>query len=186
MPKKLLKEFSDADAQAGGSDTSARTSRSDEGILALVNSVLQDVLGLNEETRSRMIKIIRNQGQWFDLKNTIRKLPSVAHRRLNDVINMSRSATTDVDTRNGESDNEFVDQEQEGQYDEEGRRPQYGESQKVTFAGYLINELQYTDADLRDPATPPCRPSPLVGKRPTCRAEPRLPLREGVRLLPRR
>ncbi len=135
----------------------SRTSRSDEGILELTNAVFKDIFALNDETTSRIIRIIRNQGQWFDLKNSVRTLSGVAHRRLNDVINMARQATTDVladevPDENGEQ--EFSDH---GEFDRDGvengmdqnERPAY---ENMTFVGYLINELQYTDQDLRDPA----------------------------------
>ncbi len=139
----------------------SRTSRSDEGILELTNAVFKDIFDLTDETTSRIIRIIRNQGQWFDLKNSIRTLSGVAHRRLNDVINMARQAATDVQAdelpdENGEqefSDHEEFDNNGYGNEryasSEHEERPAY---ENMTFVGYLINELQYSDQDLRDPA----------------------------------
>ena len=136
----------------------SRTSRSDEGILELTNAVFKDIFDLSDETTSRIIRIIRNQGQWFDLKNSVRTLSGVAHRRLNDVINMARSAPTDVQAdapdENGEqefSDNGEFDRDDDFGNDriDNNERPAY---ENMTFVGYLINELQYTDDDLRDPA----------------------------------
>ena len=75
----------------------SRTSRSDEGILALTNSVFKHIFGLTDETTSRMTKIIRNQGQWQDLKISVRTLSGVAHRRLNDVVNMAQEKRGDED-----------------------------------------------------------------------------------------
>jgi hypothetical protein len=146
-------------------DSITRTSRSDEGILSLTNAVLNDVFGLNDETKSRILKIIRNQGQWQDLKLAIRQMPGVAHRRLNDVINMARQATTDVEAaRDAEEHGEegFNRQHEPGEFDTEGHghrgRPSGGKFEfeevregKVSFAGYLLNELTYDDEDLRDP-----------------------------------
>jgi hypothetical protein len=142
-----------------------RTSRSDEGILALTNSVLHDILGLRDETRSLILKIIRNQGQWQDLKIAVRQMPGVAHRRLNDVINMSRQ-TVGVDREDGFDDEEDgtedelgdkfgtremdVRREDPAKYEFQERRMR--ENKKVTFAGYLLNEVTYDETDLRDPA----------------------------------
>ena len=142
-----------------------RTSRSDEGILSLTNSVLNDIFGLNDETKSRILKIIRNQGQWQDLKLAIRQMPGVAHRRLNDVINMARQATTDVEAaRDAEEHGEigFNREHEPGQFDTElhgqrgrpeGNKFEFEEvrESKMSFAGYLLNELTYDDEDLRDP-----------------------------------
>lgn len=146
-------------------DSITRTSRSDEGILSLTNAVLNDIFGLNDETKSRVLKIIRNQGQWQDLKLAIRQMPGVAHRRLNDVINMARQATTDVEAaRDAEEHGEagFHREHEPGEFDTElhGHRSRGGtrfefeevrENEKVSFAGYLLKELQYDDEDLRDP-----------------------------------
>ncbi|MHA2404570.1 MAG: hypothetical protein ACXADH_16340 [Candidatus Kariarchaeaceae archaeon] len=142
-----------------------RTSRSDEGILALTNSVLHDILGLRDETRSLILKIIRNQGQWQDLKIAVRQMPGVAHRRLNDVINMSRQ-TVGVDREDGFDDEEDGTEDELGdkfgtremdvrkedpvKYEFQERRMR--ENKKVTFAGYLLNEVTYDETDLRDPA----------------------------------
>ena len=134
-----------------------RTSRSDEGILELTTAVFKDIFDLSEETTSRMIRIIRNQGQWFDLKNSVRTLSGVAHRRLNDVINMARSAPTDVladqpEDENGEqefSDHNEFDRDSGNERMDQNERPAY---ENMTFVSYLINELQYSDQDLRDPA----------------------------------
>ncbi len=155
---KKLREFTgNADI---GNDTAggSRTSRSDEGVLALTNSVFQHVLGLNDETRSRMLKIIRNQGQWQDLKLSLRQLSGVAYRRLNDVINMAADAnpsTAPEDEREG-----FNPQHEPNEYDHEGHghtdralKQEFEEYQegKTSFAGFLLNELTYDEEDLRDP-----------------------------------
>lgn len=145
-------------------DSITRTSRSDEGILSLTNAVLNDVFGLNDETKSRILKIIRNQGQWQDLKLSIRQMPGVAHRRLNDVINMSRQATTDIEAaRDAEEHGEvgFNREHEPGEFDTElhGHRGRAGSKfefeevreNKTSFAGYLLNELTYDEEDLRDP-----------------------------------
>lgn len=123
-----------------------RTSRSDEGILALANSVFKNIFGLTDETTSRMIRIIKNQGQFQDLKISVRTLSGVAHRRLNDVINMAQQKTHDVDVTDEFVDGERVDVDQE---DETWGVDETNEA--MTFAGYLLNELQYSDEDLRDP-----------------------------------
>jgi len=136
-------------------ETNSRTSRSDEGIIDLANSVFKEIFGLTPETTSRMMKIIKNQGEWMQLKQSVRTMSGVAHRRLNDVINMSQ--------KNGDEVPNELDGEQElnGEmddlgHDHEQQRPGFGEEEQrpyenMTFAGYLINELQYSDEDLRNP-----------------------------------
>lgn len=144
----------------------SRTSRSDEGILSLTNSVLQHILGLNDETRSRILKIVRNQGQWQDLKVAVRSLSGVAHRRLNDVVNMAQDAnpaTSPEGETEFERESGFNKEHEPGHYDTEfhghsgertapGTRYEFEEVREtMTFAGYLLNELQYDEDDLRDP-----------------------------------
>ena len=164
--KKKVVEYTDPEGKFSNAADSAtapvggRTSRSDEGILSLTNAVFQHILGLNDETRSRMLKIIRNQGQWQDLKVSIRQLSGVAHRRLNDVINMAQDANPTTRPENdtaelgfnprhepGEFDHEGHGHEREGRFEFEETR----ESKKMTFAGYLLNEVTYDEEDLRDP-----------------------------------
>ncbi len=140
-------------------DGSKRSSRSDEGIIALTDAVFKDVFGLNDETISRIRRMIRNQGQWQDLKIAIRTMSGVAHRRLNDVVNMARGRAG-VDTGEDESSDDFGaddhpdfddaehDHQDHGtEFEREGMR-----ENKMTFTGYLLTELQYSDEDLRDPA----------------------------------
>ena len=128
----------------------ARTSRSDAGIRALANSIFKNILGLNDETASRLLKIIRNQGQWQDLMVNVRTLSGIAHRRLNDVINMAQDKDMDIDPSD-----EFYDEN--GAEDEDGVEDiasPWGDdmpAEAMTFAGFLLTELQYTDQDLRDP-----------------------------------
>lgn len=113
----------------------SRSSRSDQGIVALATAVLKSIFGLSDETSARVMKLVHNQGQFQDLKNNIRMMSGVAHRRLNDVIDMAdQRADPELDP-SGEEDTGW----------------EYG-TEAVTFAGFLLNELQYTDADLRDPA----------------------------------
>jgi len=151
-------------------ENGTRTSRSDEGIIALTDAVFKDVFGLNDETISRMRRMIRNQGQWQDLKIAIRTMRGVAHRRLNDVINMAQQrAGTDMgDDFGDESGDEFGDESRDESRDDlgaefdrakhdhqEDRSGQFDRGMrenKMTFIGYLLTELQYSDEDLRDPA----------------------------------
>lgn len=135
-------------------DFETRTSRSDEGVLALIDAVFKDIFGLNDETASRIMKMIKNQGQWQDLKVSVRSLTGVAYRRLNDVINMARQkAGYDDDDEEGsefddEESPEFSNDYQDGPEPSwEAERAQEG----MSFIGYLLAELQYSDADLRDP-----------------------------------
>jgi len=127
----------------------SRTSRSDEGILALTNSVFKHIFGLSDETTSRMVKIVKNQGQWQDLKISVRTLSGVAHRRLNDVVNMAQQKHGDEDEPEtddlnlGDLDN-LDDTEQPADWE-------FDQRESMTFAGYLLTELQYSDEDLRDP-----------------------------------
>ena len=141
------------------SDVRTRTTRSDEGILSLTNAVFTDIFGLSEETTSRILKIIRNQGQWQDLKISIRQMSGVSHRRLNDVINMAQqnkklSLDPEIDADNKEND---LEHPEEYNMDPEWRHhTEQTDGERLnasfTFAGYLLNEeLQYTSADLRDP-----------------------------------
>jgi hypothetical protein len=174
---KKLHEFRDTTGEYTGDvdvDTSAdigndsdstfrsRTSRSDEGILSLTNAVFQHVLGLKDETRSRILKIIRNQGQWQDLKVSIRQLSGVAHRRLNDVINMAQDANPATRPENDTTGKGFNPQHEPGAYDSEGHghqrdagsRFEFEEVRENTgsFAEYLLSEVTYDDEDLRDPS----------------------------------
>ena len=130
----------------------SRTSRSDEGIMALANSVFKNIFGLTDETSARMMKIIRNQGQFQDLKNTVRTMSGVAHRRLNDVINMAQQKEQDVDP---ESDDFLDGEDARFQPDadiDRGDDWEFGRTNEaMSFAGYLLTELQYSDEDLRDP-----------------------------------
>lgn len=150
-----------------------RTSRSDEGIIALTDAVFKDVFGLNDETISRMRRMIRNQGQWQDLKIAIRTMSGVAHRRLNDVISMAQQrAGVDMEDFGDESEDDFGDESRDESRDgsrddlgadfdrakvdhQEDRSGQFDRGMrenKMTFIGYLLTELQYSDEDLRDPA----------------------------------
>lgn len=115
----------------------SRSSRSDQGIVALATAVLKSIFGLSDETSARVMKLVHNQGQFQDLKNNIRMMSGVAHRRLNDVIDMA-DQRAELDPSGEEVDDQDTGWE-------------YG-TEAVTFAGFLLNELQYTDADLRDPA----------------------------------
>jgi len=141
---------------------SSRTSRSDEGILALTDSVFKDIFGLEPETVDRIKKIIRNQGQWQDLKIAVRTMSGVAHRRLNDVINMAQQRRTDsVDSdeydgdEHGDNDNEeFMGANDRPEFGAQERdyESDRGMRENLTFTNYLLAELQYSDQDLRDPA----------------------------------
>ncbi len=132
-----------------------RTSRSDEGVLALIDAVFKDIFGLNDETASRILKIIKNQGQWQDLKVSVRTLSGVAYRRLNDVINMARQKDG-----YGEEDPELSDEGPEFGSEEVANGHEHELSgwddnqfarEGMSFVGYLLAELQYSDVDLRDP-----------------------------------
>ena len=130
-----------------------RTSRSDEGVLALIDAVFKDIFGLNDETASRILKIIKNQGQWQDLKVSVRTLSGVAYRRLNDVINMARQQDGYGDTGDEFSDEEFGGEEFANGHEHE--TPSWDDNhvarEGMSFVGYLLAELQYSDVDLRDP-----------------------------------
>lgn len=128
----------------------ARTSRSDEGILALVTAVHKYVFGLTDETTSRILKIIQNHGQWQDLKGSVRSLPGVAYRRLNDVINMIQGRGDPVpnDGFDSEHENEVDLNKHDFDVDHDKEMPM---GERMTFVGFLLNELQYSDEDLRDP-----------------------------------
>lgn len=139
-----------------------RTSRSDEGIIALTDAVFKDVFGLNEETISRIKRMIRNQGQWLKLKQTVRTMSGVAYRRLNDVITMSQQRV-DAEASDDEMDDNFTNDvgaddhpdfdHAEHNFQDRGTEFNRGTREnKMTFAGYLLTELQYSDEDLRDPA----------------------------------
>ncbi len=131
-----------------------RTSRSDEGVLALIDAVFKDIFGLNDETASRMLKIIKNQGQWQDLKVSVRTLSGVAYRRLNDVINMAQQRRDDVLGDTEEFSDDF-DQEPDKDPEQASWEQTNWDNDRVregmSFVGYLLAELQYSDVDLRDP-----------------------------------
>lgn len=136
-------------------DFEQRTSRSDEGVLALVDSVFKDIFGLKDETASRMLKIIKNQGEWQTLKVSVRTLSGVAYRRLNDVINMAQQRDGLGDEDRDEFGNEFDDQEPEVDPERASWEQTNWDNDRVregmSFVGYLLAELQYSDVDLRDP-----------------------------------
>ncbi|KKL91276.1 hypothetical protein LCGC14_1896320 [marine sediment metagenome] len=129
-----------------------RTSRSDEGVLALIDAVFKDIFGLNDETASRIMKMIKNQGQWQDLKVSVRTLSGVAYRRLNDVINMAQQRDGIGDTEEFSDD---FDQEPDKDPEQASWEQTNWDNDRVregmSFVGYLLAELQYSDADLRDP-----------------------------------
>ncbi len=142
-----------------------RSSRSDEGIIALTDAVFKDVFGLNDETISRIRRMIRNQGQWQDLKIAVRTMSGVAHRRLNDVVSMAqkRAGVDTGDTGEDDFGDDFghddhddhvdFDHAEHGHQDHEhGQFDRGMRENKMTFIGYLLTELQYSDDDLRDPA----------------------------------
>ena len=153
MARKKLKEaFGATDSE---STLSIRSNRSDEGILAVTNAVLQNIFGLSDETRSRILKLIRNQGDFQTLKQTMRQMPGVAYRRLNDVINMTRQSTSDVGAaQDAEQSGEDTDSEEfnptPGEFDT-GQERESHFNEKMTFTGYLLKELYYDEEDLRDP-----------------------------------
>lgn len=136
-------------------DFEQRTSRSDEGVLALVDSVFKDIFGLKDETASRMLKIIKNQGEWQTLKVSVRTLSGVAYRRLNDVINMARQRDGLGDEDREFGDDEFGDQEPDVNPEQASWEQTNWDNNRVregmNFIGYLLAELQYSDEDLRDP-----------------------------------
>ncbi len=130
-----------------------RTSRSDEGVIALIDAVFKDIFGLSDETASRMLKIIKNQGQWQDLKVSVRTLSGVAYRRLNDVINMARQKVGGED-EDQEFDDELGDEEFNSNGYDHDEGPEWDNNrvrEGMNFIGYLLAELQYSDVDLRDP-----------------------------------
>lgn len=134
---------------------SSRTSRSDEGIINLANSVFKEIFGLDPETTSRIMRIIRSQGEWLTLKQTVRNMSGVAHRRLNDVITMAQKNGEVPDELDGEQELNGEMDSFDHNHNQEQERPAFGEERQpyegMTFAGYLLNELQYSDEDLRDP-----------------------------------
>jgi len=135
-----------------------RTSRSDEGLLALIDSVFKEIFGLSDETASRMHKIIKNQGEWQNLKVAVRSLSGVAYRRLNDVITMAQQKAGRDEEFGDES--EFDDESEFGDESEFANGHEHEMSnwddnrtarEGMSFIGYLLTELQYSDVDLRDP-----------------------------------
>lgn len=116
---------------------SSRTSRSDAGIISLTRSLLHDVMGLDNETISKMMKIIRSQGQLQDLKVNLRSLNAVAYKRLNQVIDMIEKDRKETREQKGEKEAPKDEKEQK--------------DMKESFLGYLLNELQFDADTLRDP-----------------------------------
>ncbi len=102
-----------------------RQTKSDKGIQRLVKDVLQNVLGLPDETTSRVFKILHARGDWITVKQHVRQnLPTVAWQRINQALDMIDAHSDDepeLDERDpemepeepvgdGESDAEMADQ----------------------------------------------------------------------------
>lgn len=122
---------------------SSRRSRSDAGVLALTKALMKDVFGLNDDTISKVVKVIRNSGQLQDLKVSMRSINSVAYKRLNQVID-----TIEEDKK--KKDEPADRNEASDKKDSAKKKEQVAES----FLGYLLNELQIDAERLRtDPET---------------------------------
>lgn len=122
---------------------SSRRSRSDAGVLALTKALMKDVFGLNDDTISKVVKVIRNSGQLQDLKVSMRSINSVAYKRLNQVID-----TIEEDKK--KKDEPADRNEASDKKDSAKKKEQVAES----FLGYLLNELQIDTERLRtDPET---------------------------------
>lgn len=122
---------------------SSRRSRSDAGVLALTKALMKDVFGLNDDTISKVVKVIRNSGQLQDLKVSMRSINSVAYKRLNQVID-----TIEEDKK--KKDEPADRNEASDKKDSAKKKEQVAES----FLGYLLNELQIDAEKLRtDPET---------------------------------
>lgn len=117
----------------------SRQSRSDAGVIALTRALMTEVLGLNSETISKVMKVVRNSGQLQDLKVNLRGMNSVAYKRLNQVIDMI------------ETDKEAKQDEGEPKEEKKAEKPAKKDNKKVneSFLGYLLNELQIDTDELR-------------------------------------
>lgn len=119
--------------------STGRMSRSDSGVIALTRAVMGDVLGLDNETISKVMKLIRSQGQLSNLKVNLRGLNAVAYKRLNQVIDL-------------------IEKDREEDREQKGEEPTEDEPEKKemkeSFVGYLLNELQFDADSIRnDPET---------------------------------
>ena len=85
----------------------SRSSRSDEGLMALTRAIFKQILGLSEQTTERMIGIIKNTGQFQDMKLAIRTMSGVSHRRLNDIIDRIEHAGVHGEFDTGEEDGDL-------------------------------------------------------------------------------
>lgn len=124
-----------------------RFSRSDKGILNLTKSIFTELLGLSPDTSLKLFRIIRSQGEYQDMKNSIRGMSAVSHRRLNDAIAMHKQLDEPIQhDRGGEDDlDEPSVSDAEVDFDDESNNV------KESFGVFLLRELQYTADDLRDP-----------------------------------
>ena len=113
-----------------------RKTRSDPGILALVRALMQEVLGLNADTTSKIMRIIRSSGQLQDMKQNMRSLNALAYRRLNhaiDIIEKQEKRETKKEEADEKNNNSKVAKKEEV---------------KESFINYLLNELQLDTGDI--------------------------------------
>ena len=119
-----------------------RLSRSDKGVMALVHSFMKDGMGLSPKTITLVMKRIRDQGEFGNMKNHMRGLSGSTYKRINQAIDMAEEDTTKMSKgKPEEGDDDAAEKDVEAAVDQKPKeKPKAKEEVKESFLHYLINE----------------------------------------------
>jgi len=119
-----------------------RLSRSDKGVMALVHSFMKDGMGLSPKTITLVMKRIRDQGEFGNMKNHMRGLSGSTYKRINQAIDMAEEDAAKMSKGKPEEGKE-EGKEEAAEKDVEAaetQKPKAKEEVKESFLHYLINE----------------------------------------------
>ena len=125
-----------------------RLNKSDKGIRTLTMDVLQTVFGLTPNMADEVMNLFRRKGEWGNIKQHVRQMNAVAHRRLNQAIDLVDNHIDDdmtpspdeVDT----TDSDELESKERPLRTEKNPENDVKEG-KTTFIGHLLNEVTTRD-----------------------------------------